>query len=312
MITRASSTRSRSMRIASTPSSFGMTRSIRTTPGRSCSASATASSPSDASPTISIPSCSSRKLRRPSRRTAWSSAISTRIASDIEVHRRSFPSRRPHLEASSDPLRALLHRRQAQSPRADVGRLRIEADPVVDDVELQPAVVAAETDDDTARLRMAERVLHRLLRNPEDLRVACRVGRKLEVALHLHLRGLHAPKHVDVLAQRATQAVLHEVRRPKLEDQRPELVERLACDSLELRDLRARGVRVAVEERGGGLGGEDDAVELLTDDVVELEREAVPLGDHRQLAALLVQARVRDRDRRVRREQLDQLLGGLA
>ncbi len=58
----------------------------------------------------------------------------------------------------------------------------------------------------------------------------------------------------------------------------------------------------------GRLGAQDEAEQLLADGVVELEREAVALGDDRELAALLVQAGVRDRDRRVRGEQLDQLV----
>ena len=65
---------------------------------------------------------------------------------------------------------------------------------------------------------------------------------------------------------------------------------------------------VTVEERRCGFGGEDEAVELLADDVVQVEREAVALGDHGELAALFVEACVGDRDRGVRGQQLDQLL----
>src|SRR5881398_961840 len=210
MITRVSGTRSRSASIASTPSSFGITRSINTTAGRSRSASSTASAPSAASPTISIPSCSSRKLRRPSRRTAWSSAISTRIGSDIEVHRRAFALHRADREAPADPLCTLLHRRQSESFGTQPCRLRVEADAVVDDVELQMSVAAADPDDHAACLRMAECVLHRFLRDPEDLRVAPRIGLELEIAFHVDLRRLYSPQHLHMLAERAAQAVPQE------------------------------------------------------------------------------------------------------
>src|SRR5207248_4312233 len=103
----------------------------------------------------------------------------------------------------------------------------------------------------------------------------------------------------DVFSERAAEPVLDEVGRSELKDQRAELVERLARDLLELSELAARGVCVAVEQRCDGLRRQDDAVELLADDVVEIERESVALGDHRELAALLQQARVREGDRRV-------------
>ena len=69
----------------------------------------------------------------------------------------------------------------------------------------------------------------------------------------------------------------------------------------------ARLVGIAVEQRRGRLGAEVEAEQLLADDVVQLERQPVALGQDRQLAAALVQARVGDRDGGVRGEQLDQL-----
>ncbi len=104
------------------------------------------------------------------------------------------------------------------------------------------------------------------------------------------------------------QAVALELGRSQPEDQRAELVQRLARDELDPLELGPRAVGIRVELRRGGLGAEHQAEQLLADDVVELEREPVALGDDRQLAAALVQPRVRDRDRGVRGEQLDQLL----
>ena len=102
-----------------------------------------------------------------------------------------------------------------------------------------------------------------------------------------------------------------EVGRAQLEDQRAQLVERLARELAEPLDLRRAPRRGRVEQRRGRLGGEHEAEELLADDVVQLERQPIALRDDRQLAAALVQPRVGDRDRGVRGEQLDQLLVGV-
>ena len=104
------------------------------------------------------------------------------------------------------------------------------------------------------------------------------------------------------------QAVALEVGRPQLEHERAQLVEGLLREHLQPRHLPGCRRRVAGEQRARHLGGQDEAEELLADGVVEIERQPVPLREDRELAALLVQAGVRDRDRRVCREQLDQLL----
>jgi hypothetical protein len=111
-----------------------------------------------------------------------------------------------------------------------------------------------------------------------------------------------------VLAERAAKAVLLHVRGAQLEDQRAQLVERLLRVDAQLVHLLARGRLVAVHQLAGRLGGQHEAEESLAHRVVQLERQAVPLGEHGQLAALLVEAGVRDRYRGVRRQQLDQLL----
>ena len=81
---------SRSRRVASMPSTFGIARSMSTTSGFNDSASSIACAPSSASPTTSIPSTVARNVLSPPRTTGWSSAIRTRI-SDIDDHARSGP-----------------------------------------------------------------------------------------------------------------------------------------------------------------------------------------------------------------------------
>src|SRR5579875_895935 len=68
-------------RAASMPLVFGMRMSIRTTSGSASRACATASAPSLACPTSSMSGSSLRTISSPRRKSAWSSAISTRIGS---------------------------------------------------------------------------------------------------------------------------------------------------------------------------------------------------------------------------------------
>src|SRR5437764_3038355 len=72
-------------RTASTPSSFGIAMSIRTTSGLSATASPTASSPLAALPTISSRSSVERIASSASANRRWSSAIRTRILGGIRL-----------------------------------------------------------------------------------------------------------------------------------------------------------------------------------------------------------------------------------
>ena len=76
--------------VASTPSIWGMRRSIRTTSGRSRKARSAASAPVLASPSTSKSGSLSKMPLRPLRTTGWSSAISRRILSFIFMLSTSF------------------------------------------------------------------------------------------------------------------------------------------------------------------------------------------------------------------------------
>src|SRR5215472_5949511 len=65
--------------VAVSPSTSGILRSISTTSGLCWRASATAIPPLDASATTSMSAADSSRARKPARRSAWSSASSTRI-----------------------------------------------------------------------------------------------------------------------------------------------------------------------------------------------------------------------------------------
>ena len=66
-------------RVAVTPSTSGIFRSISTTSGRSSRARATASPPFWASPTTAMSGADSTSIRNPARSSAWSSASRTLI-----------------------------------------------------------------------------------------------------------------------------------------------------------------------------------------------------------------------------------------
>src|SRR4051794_10468231 len=292
-MTRAAGRRRRSSRIAPTPSRRGMTRSMRITSGLRRSASRTAASPSPASPTISMPSCSARNVRRPSRTTSWSSTTSTLMALSatrrLQAHGGAASRRGVDAQPPAESPRSLLHRRQPEPPRAQLGVARVEAGAVVGDLEDEATVARAEPHRDACRGGVPQRVVQRLLGDAQDLRVA------LDVLVdgELDVDPVQAAHHLDVLAQHAGEAVALEVGRAQLEHEGAQLVERLARELLQPGDLRAGGtgvaLAVAVEQRAGRVRAEHEAEELLADDVVQLEREPVALGEDRQLAAALVQ-----------------------
>src|SRR4051812_24362502 len=280
-ITRLEGSRWRSSRIAPTPSRRGITRSIRITSGRSRSAARTASAPSPASPTTSMPSCSSRKVRSPSRTTAWSPTPSPRIAPAtprLESHGGPRRRRGPDLEPAAQALGPLLHRGQAKALRAHLGVGGVEADAVVGDLQHEGAVGGGEAHRDPLGARVAQGVLNRLLGDPQDLAVPAAVAGADAIAeIEVDVDAVEPAQDLDVLAERAVEAVPLEVRRAQLEDQRAKLVEGLAGELLGTGDLLAGGRLVPVEQGAGRLRGQHHGEQLLADDVVELEGDAVAL-----------------------------------
>ena len=157
---------------------------------------------------------------------------------------------------------------------------------------------------------VAHGVVQRLVGDSQDRELALPVAVRTRgwggsLDLEVDLDPVDAGEHLELLAQGAREAVALELGRAEAEDQRAQLVERLAGQLACPLELRAGGVGVAIELRGGGLGGEHHAEQLLADHVVELQGQPVAFGDDRQLAAALVEPRIGDRDRRVRCEQLD-------
>ena len=193
-------------------------------------------------PTTSMPSCSSRNVRSPSRTTAWSSTTSTRIGS---ATRRppaapSCPRPAPSGSRAVPPSRcaALLHRRQPEPPRAQLGRLGVEARrrrrrPRARSRRPSPR---SEPDDHALRLAWRSAFWSASWAMRSTSRSRAGVGRRARRRARARSPpACSAAQHLDVLAQRAAQAVALEVGRAQLEDQRAQLVERLARQRLQLR-----------------------------------------------------------------------------
>ena len=158
---------------------------------------------------------------------------------------------------------------------------------------------------------VAERVLQRLLGDPEDLAGRLGAQRRRRGDAQLDRLAGDAPQHVDVLAQRLGEPLGLERRRAQLEHHRAQLVHRAARQLLHAPDLLAGGRIAAGEQLARRLGREHDAEQLLGDGVVQLAREPVALLHDAQLAAALVQPGVLDRERGVRGQQRDQALVGV-
>src|SRR5579863_9603292 len=68
----------------------------------------------------------------------------------------------------------------------------------------------------------------------------------------------------------------------------PNLGERLATDLLDLADLTARTLDVAADELAGELGFEHDDRESVSEDIVQIARDALTLRDFRQMLDLIL------------------------
>ncbi len=292
-------------RVASIPSTCGMTRSSRTTSGAVRSTRSTASPPSTASPTTSMSSWSSRNVRRPWRTTAWSSAIATRMVTraDLEPHprarrpaasrssaRRRAPSRAPPSRSARAAARASRprpgrSRRRRRRPSGRGGRC---------DASSPTAMWSA------SAWRTALWTASWAMRKTSPS--VAPPGRGVAGDLERDVLLVHPAQDAEVLAERRGEALVGERGRTELEDERPQLLHAGARELLDALELDARGVGVAVEERRGGIGGEHDAEEVLRHRVVQLAGDAVALLDDARARGCARRAgRSRSRSRRARR-----------
>jgi hypothetical protein len=132
--------------------------------------------------------------------------------------------------------------------------------------------------------------------------------RRGAVGVELDGHAVDALEHVGLLAQHALEPVALELRRAQPEDERTQLGQRLTSEIAHALELGTCLVGAAVQQRRRRLGGEVEAEELLADDVVELQREAIALRQDRELAAALVEPGIGDGDGGMGGQQLDELL----
>ena len=171
----------------------------------------------------------------------------------------SCPRRAPERISSVPPIRRARSSIEVSPSRRDRarGRLRVEPDAVVLDLEQQPAVLAVEPDGEPARLGVLERVLERLLGDPEQLAVAHLVGRGARRRTTSSIWWRPSRRSSSTCLRSAPQSPSRSRsagRSSKTSD--AELVERLLREPGQLRDLVARRRGVAVEQRPRRLGAQ--------------------------------------------------------
>ena len=163
------------------------------------------------------------------------------------------------------------------------------------------------------RARVLERVVQRLLRDAQQLAVAADVRGRHAVELEPDLGrpGLHPAQHLDVLAQRRREAVALELGRPQLEDEVAQLLQRLLRQRAQRVHLLPRGLDVDVEQLPADSAVSDSANSFC--EITSCSSSASRLRSSRIESSRVrsYRPRVRDRDRGVRGQQLDQLLVGL-
>ena len=175
----------------------------------------------------------------PRGRPAWSSTTRTRIGSaiaDLQANRRAGAGRRADLEPPAEPPRPFLHRRQPEPARpCSPARSGSKPTPSSSTSSSSRAVVAAAADTRSrcATARGAARSGAPPARCAGPRRRA-RGRRAAARRRRARSRAAEPAQQLDVLAQRSAQAVLLEVRRAQLEDERAELVERLLRQRLQL------------------------------------------------------------------------------
>ena len=257
----------------------------------------------------------SRNVRSPWRTTAWSSATSDADhARHLQPHRRARAGRES-IQRPAERARPLLHRRQAQPPRAQLGASGSKPAPSSVDLSTQPAVAAVEPHVDARRRpRGAARCRAPPGRSgrPRRRTLAARGAARRRLAARSSA-PVHAAQHLDVLAQRARQPLAPRAsagRSSKISERSSSIASRASSlHALQLRRAPASGRARAACAAASAASTTPNS--FWRDRVVQLAREPVALLDDRQLAAALVQPRVLDRDRGVRGEQLDQLLVGV-
>ncbi len=290
------------VRVAASPSTFGIRMSITTTSGSNCRVSSIAAVPSSASPTTSMSSSASSSIRKPALSSTWSSAMTD--ANHDGFRRRGHGGwtddgarqRQPGADGEpaawagtgdhvpADGGRPFGHAGDAV-PAAPVGIDRRRRAPTVVD-DLDPHRIGFVADGHRRRRvharvahHVGQRLLHDAVRGEVDRR---RNGRRSGVAVD----GDGDAGVAGVLDQRVDLVEPWRRRQRDLvvvaqhTDGRPQLVERLLAELLDGRERRTGLFRMAIEHVQGGPGLHVDRGDAVGDHVVEVAGDAEALlGD---------------------------------
>ena len=212
----------------------------------------------------------------------------------------ALAGRRLHGELAADAAGAVAHRDQAEVAAGPADPAGVETAAVVGDPQQRALAVAGQ-----GRRRRAPR--------PECRRALCSaswatrssglllgggqgadaVGREGDA------RGVGAVQDLDLGAQGGDQAVLVQGGGAQLDDGGAQFVGGLRGERGDLVQFVLGAGRVAVDQGGGGLGGQAQGEELLADGVVQFVGEPGALLGDGEFAAALVEAGVGEGDRGV-------------
>ena len=249
-------------------------------------------------------------MRRPWRTTAWSSASRTRIHVGSSS-RTVVPS--PSVEVTfsvppSSVARSSIEVSPSRWPRTS-GPSGSKPQPSSETLRISVPVLALQQDLDALGAGVADGVAERLLRDPQHLRR--RVWRRAWARRRRRARSAGRP---PAAAPRRACAGRWPGPRPPASAGRSSKTTARSSSIAPRASSETRLSSLAAPARSRSSSVEADSAASATPNsrwvtrVVQLTREPVALLDDAQLAAALVQARVLDRDRRVRGQQLDHLL----
>src|SRR5215212_11754923 len=297
-------------RVAARPPSSGMVRSMSTTSGRWIRASSTASRPLRASATTSTP-CASSRLRSPSRKREWSSAISTRnsrllvpcshwFGREVNGDAGSLTRNGSNLERAPHSLGPLSHRRHAEPRQISPAQtVRIEPDALILDDHLDTRVGRSQPHPCSPRVGVLADVGEGFLDDPQQLDFAHRrqpriVPRRGEEQFDSHVT-LPLPE-IEIVPQRLDESTIFAERSAETEDPFPDVGVGFAGGLRELAELGGGALwLVVLEQRLGGLGFGVHVSKHLSNAVVHLARDSLPLLGNCQRPHLAVETRILDR-----------------
>ena len=249
-------------------------------------------------------------MRRPWRTTAWSSASRTRITRAPPAApwcRRRASSRRCSVPPSS-VARSSIDVSPSRWPRTS-GPSGSKPQPSSETLSTSALAAVLELHRDALGAGVAERVAERLLRDPQHLgrRAGARAAARRARAGRSRWPDTRRSTSTCLRSTVASPSASSEPGRSSKTTARSSSIAPRASSDTRL-SSPPRAVAVAREQRRRRLGRQRDAEQPLRDASRAARARAGCAPRRCQLAAALVQARVLDRDRGVRGEQLDQLL----